>query len=439
MRTVACIVTLMAAAGPALAQQPAPGSERALGQVVAVVGDSAIFNFSIEEGVNARVAERRLQAPPPPGPELEQWKKEVLEERINELLILQAALRDTTLRVAEDQLTRSVQQDIEQRQQQAGGPAAFERILRASGLTPATYRDMLTEQQRRAALIQQYVQRARQRRKAPPVSEQELRAYFETMRERLPPRPPTVSFQQVVVLTAPTEAALARARQVADSAFELVRTKEEDFAELARRLNTDATREKGGDLGWFRRGMMIPDFENVAFMMQPGAVSPPVRTQYGYHLIKVERVKGPEIQARHILIAPERTTDDALRARTRADTVAQRLREGGDAVELARQYGDKDEPVRVPPVEIGKIQEEYGIDLSNATVGEVIGPVPVGGAEVASKFVVLKILQREASRPRTLEDPEVRERLRQDLEFQKLFAEIIADLRRSTYVEVRTG
>lgn len=438
MRTVGSVLLLLVtAASAASARQPAP-AERSVGQVVAVVGDSAIFTSTIDEGVNARVAERRLQAPPAPGPELEQWKREVLEERINELLILQAALRDTTIRVAEDQLARSVQQDIDQRQQQAGGAAAFERILRASGLTFPTYRAMLIEQQRRASLIQQYIQRARQRRKPPPVTEQELRAHFETMRERLPPRPPTVSFQQVVVLTTPTEAALASAKQRADSVYARLLAKE-DFAELARRFNPDGTREKGGDLGWFRRGMMIRAFEDVAFMMAPGTVSPPVPTRHGYHLIKVERVKGPEIQARHILIAPELTADDALRARARADTVAQRLREGADAAALARQYGDPDEPVRVPSVETGRIQEQYGIDLSNATVGEVVGPVPVGGEQIASKFVVLKILQREASRPRTLDDVEVRDRLRQDLEFQKLFAEIIAELRRSTYVEVRTG
>jgi peptidyl-prolyl cis-trans isomerase SurA len=438
MRIAGSVLLLIVAGGSAVAQQPAPGAERTVGTVVAVVGDSAIFNFTIDEAIHARVTERRLQAPPPPGPELEQWKREVLEERINELLILQAALRDTTIRVADDPLTRSVQQDIEQRQQQAGGAAQFEQILRASGLTLATYRGMLLEQQRRSALIQQYVQRTRQKRKAPPVSEPELREYFESMRERLPPRPPTVSFEQVVVLTEPTEAALARAKQRADSVLELIRAKE-DFAELARRFGSDATREDGGNLGWFRRGAMIRDFENVAFAMAPGSVSPPVRTRHGYHLIKVERVRGSEIQARHILFTPELTADDALRARARADSAAQRLREGGDAAALARQYGDPDEPVRVPSVEVDRIQEQYGIDLSSATAGQIMGPVPVGGSEIASKFVVLKILQREPSLPRTLDDVEVRDRLRQDVEFQKLFAEIIGDLRRSTYVDVRTG
>jgi peptidyl-prolyl cis-trans isomerase SurA len=437
MRIVGSIILLFTVVRPAFAQPvPGAGVERTIGHVVAVVGDSAIFSFTIEEGVNARAAQRRLQAPPPPGPELEQWKREVLEERINELLILQAALRDTTIRVTDDQLTRSVQQDIEQRQQQMGGAAAFERLLRASGLTLSSYRELLEQQQRSAALVQQYVQRARQRRKAPPVSEQELRAYFDSVRDQLPPRPPTVSFQQIHVLTQPTEAAMARAKQLADSIYQLVLAKE-DFAELARRFNSDGTRETGGDLGWFRRGMMIRDFENVAFSMLPGTVSPPVRTRHGYHLIKVERVKGSEIQARHILIAPELTTEDALRARARADTVAQRLRDGADAAALARQYGDPDETVRVPAVEVTRPQEEFGTDLSNAAAGEVIGPVPVGGNEVAARFVVLKILQREGARPRTLDDLEVRDRLRQDLEFQKLFAEIIAELRRSTYVDIR--
>jgi peptidyl-prolyl cis-trans isomerase SurA len=434
MRTAGSLLLLLVSAGSAFAQQ----TERTVGQVVAVVGDSAIFNFTVEEGIHARAAERGLPAPPTSGPELEQWRREILEERINELLILQAALRDTTIQVQEDQLVKSVQQDIEQRQQRAGGAAAFDRLLRASGLTPSTYRDMLLDQQRRATRIQQYVQRSRQRRKPPPVTEQELRTYFETVKDRLPARPPTVSFEQVVVLTTPTEAALTQAKQRADSLHKQLQEKA-DFAELARRFNTDGTRERGGDLGWFRRGMMIPAFENVAFQLPPGVVSLPVRTRHGYHLIKVERVKGPEIQARHILISPELTTDDAARARARADTVAQRLRERADATDLKRQYGDPDEDLRVPAVEISMTQDRYGIDLANVSAGEIVGPVPVGSGEIPDRFVVLRILQREASRPRMIDDLEVRDRLRQDLEFQKLFAEIIGELRRSTYVDVRAS
>ena len=63
----------------------------------------------------------------------------------------------------------------------------------------------------------------------------------------------------------------------------------EDFAALAKELSQDlATKEEGGDLGWFPRGQMVPEFDEVAFALQPGEVSDVVQTPYGFHIIKVE-------------------------------------------------------------------------------------------------------------------------------------------------------
>lgn len=64
----------------------------------------------------------------------------------------------------------------------------------------------------------------------------------------------------------------------------------EDFAELARQYSDDpGSKEEGGDLGWFPRASgFVQEFEEAAFKLQPGEVSPPVRTQFGYHLVKVE-------------------------------------------------------------------------------------------------------------------------------------------------------
>lgn len=60
-----------------------------------------------------------------------------------------------------------------------------------------------------------------------------------------------------------------------------------DFARLAKKYSECPSCEKGGDLGFFSRGKMIPEFENAAFNMEIGQVSTPVKTQFGYHLIKV--------------------------------------------------------------------------------------------------------------------------------------------------------
>ena len=87
-----------------------------------------------------------------------------------------------------------------------------------------------------------------------------------------------------------------------------------DFAEAAKEYSDDnATADKGGDLGFFKKGDMAPEFDTVAFALKPGEISEPFRTPFGYHIIKVEErktEKGIEtVHARHILMKVEPGTD----------------------------------------------------------------------------------------------------------------------------------
>ncbi len=69
-----------------------------------------------------------------------------------------------------------------------------------------------------------------------------------------------------------------------------------DFAQVAAEESDDSSKSKGGDLGFVHRGQLVPPFEQAAFALKVGEVSEPVKTPFGYHLIKVEEKKDPSFE-----------------------------------------------------------------------------------------------------------------------------------------------
>lgn len=93
-------------------------------------------------------------------------------------------------------------------------------------------------------------------------------------------------------------------------------TSGDDFATLAKDHSKDpGSAQNGGELGWFGKGVMVPEFEAAAFALKPGEISSLVKTQFGWHIIKVEEVKKDkkgdvtEVRAAHVLISAPSVTD----------------------------------------------------------------------------------------------------------------------------------
>ncbi len=125
------------------------------------------------------------------------------------------------------------------------------------------------------------------------VSEDDIREYYESNPEKFK-SPKTVEARHILIKLDPNAKAedVEDARQRIETVLEMAK-EGQDFAELAKKYSEGPTKTKGGDLGAFRRETMVKPFADKAFSMKAGEISEPVRTPFGWHIIKVEKV-NPE-------------------------------------------------------------------------------------------------------------------------------------------------
>ncbi len=119
----------------------------------------------------------------------------------------------------------------------------------------------------------------------------------------------------------------------------------EGFRALAILYSEDpGSSKKGGELGFFKRGMMVGEFDAYAFRLEEDSVSPVFETQFGFHFLQVIERRGEQVNARHILIKPKTSILDMERARTFLDSLHGAIKEGKITfAEAAEKYSDDEE------------------------------------------------------------------------------------------------
>ncbi|MDQ2681652.1 MAG: peptidylprolyl isomerase [Candidatus Eremiobacteraeota bacterium] len=189
----------------------------------------------------------------------------VLNQMVQESLINQYA-KDNNITITDDQITKK--EDALKAQYPAG---QFDQLLKARGLTEADVKNALREQ----LIIDQAVGKGVQ------VTDAQIKAYFDKNHAQFD-KPGQVRARHILVPSLPiankVEADLKAGK---------------DFADEAKQYSTDpSSKVKGGELGFFRKGQMVPSFEAAAFTLPIGKISAPVKSPFGYHIIQVEERQG---------------------------------------------------------------------------------------------------------------------------------------------------
>ena len=210
-------------------------------------------------------------------PQAQQARKELLQQLIDGELVLEQAERQKVTVTPQ-----SVDEQVKSIRARFPSDEAFTQALGASGLTP----EGLKANIKKGMLRQQILNKEVLEKVA--VSPKEVETFFNEHKDTYV-QEEAVHARHILIKVAPDaspeddQKAKERAKAVLAKA-----KKGEDFSKLAAQYSEDSSKDSGGDLGYFGRGRMVKPFEEAAFALKAGQISDPVRSQFGYHIIKVE-------------------------------------------------------------------------------------------------------------------------------------------------------
>ncbi|GIX46600.1 MAG: chaperone SurA [Candidatus Tectimicrobiota bacterium] len=274
--------------------------------IAAIVNDEIITISEVREAMALDLE----QQPNRSATETQRLYREALQRLIDAKLQL-ARAKQLQLKVSDDEVAAQVQAVKEESHL---SDAELERMLQSRGLTMEVYRQRIREGLLIAKAINAEV------RSRLVIDEEELRQAYAERRQRYQV-PGELTVSHILFLVPPTATAEeeARIRQRAAEVLAQLR-RGADFATLARRYSEGPSAERGGLLGTFRQGELLPGFEEAAAALQPGEISDLVRTRVGFHIIRLEAKKAGNYR-------PFEAVKDELRAELLEQKTAQRYQE----------------------------------------------------------------------------------------------------------------
>lgn len=431
------LLALSFLATPAVAQEGA-GSFRMVDvdRIVAIVAKKPILMSEVLERVNMARA-RGMQIPRDSAGQMA-LARDLLEQLVDEEVLV-AVASDYAIVVNEAEVSTVVDRSLQDIRSRFATETEYREALSREGFgTPEEYRKRSIEQAQRERLQAKALDTLRALGRLAPVNvtEREVQEAFERFRTQLGTRPATVAFRQIVVSAKPRADNRARARALTDS-LRLALEAGAAFDSVARAFSQDGSASIGGDLGWARRGVMVAAFDQMMFALPPNRISPIVETEYGFHIIRVDRIRPGEVRARHILIRPTLDEADAEAARLRADSARTMWIDGAPFDSVVARFHDVSEERNIPDgIPVDSLPVEYRLAVRDKPQGSFtdVFSLPDPGTNLR-KFAVAQITLAKPAGEWELD--EFQERVRTQLREEKSNRRTLDTLRREYYVSLR--
>jgi peptidyl-prolyl cis-trans isomerase SurA len=353
-------------------------SAQTLDRIVAIVGDEVILQSDADNQFNYL----KINGEKDDG----SLKCRVLENLIVSKLLLDKARQDS-IEISDIQ----VEAELDSRMQAVLEQIKEDQFEAIYGKTIPQFRADIKEDIRDELLINQMRQQVLSEASITP---KEVKRFYRSLdKDSVGLLPAEVEVNHIVIKPPMSEESIKRAREEL-RALRRQAIAGEDFGKLA----ANATQEPGGkqrrgDLGWFGRGQMVPEFEEVVYQMREGDVSEPFRSEFGMHVIKLHERRGEMLQASHILMRLSPSSNGDSIAMDSLRQIATLIKDDSMTFEQAAIRFSQDQRT-----------SHCGGCITNPQTGEI--RIPMDALDAELYFKIDEMQEGEMSDPMELRQPD---------------------------------
>ncbi|MEI6091661.1 MAG: peptidylprolyl isomerase [bacterium] len=329
MKKLILPLLLVILTGTLFAQAPQTGL--VMDKVVARVGNMMIM----QSDLNGRIA---LLASKDPSVKLEdkELQKTMLDLMIDEKLIIESAIEDS-LEVSEAQINQYWEIYLQNMIQEIGSEKRIEQLY---GMSLPEIRQKMKIEIRNGQLSDL----ARQKHFGDlKINRADVESFYNTYKDSIPDIKESIDLYHIIKkITAKASAkedAYKLALKIRDSVL-----KGGDFAEFAKKYSDDVySKPEGGNLGWFDKSKLFPEFVKGANALNEGEVSMPIETPLGYHLVQTLEKNETQLNTRHILFKIGKSENDRIETMDFLKKLKDSVDKGASFEALAKRYSDDKE------------------------------------------------------------------------------------------------
>jgi len=396
-------------------------------RIIAIVGDEVILKSEVDQYVEHQryISKSKFDET--------EFRKEILDELISNKIIYDIALKDSTISVSDDEVQRILDNRINSIIEKVGSEKKFEELYNT---TVSDLKKQYRSEIRKNLFVDRLKNKHDQKLS---VNRNEVESFFNDYKDSLPPVKSTISLSQLVIGFSSEALKKSKSLELLKEIKSKITSGEISFDEAAEKYSQDeSSSRKGGNIGLTNRGDLVPDYERVAYNMQIGDISEPVKTNFGYHIIKLNEKFGEKINTSHILIKPEASIENDSTAFKFALALKDSIINKKMTFEESVKKYSSDEKTKYIDGQIGilaidELDKKYTALFENSQIGFITDPI-----KEKDGYYLYKILDKKNAHKIELNtDYNQLKNMALERKRQHELKKWIDELRKKVYIEVK--